>query len=325
MQTALDSGMPIPLSFDDFDTKAPSNVNDIELTESSELIQPQSQDEVTDMSMQILLNKYLRTRVDIICGLTRMNSGMKYEHVLRLSSMINDACKEARKLGQQNSTSMTWTFKHNLTDLFLRRFLLSLHQPFAERARTDPQFHFSRKVRLDAAMALLAPKQDEDFSRLTAGGGGIFKSRIRQSALTVSSELLAEVEEDNNLAQLPATGMRRMLIDVVKDAAEQKAERLRLGETNARLHITLSMIICRAESVSDERSTEVEMAQCAKKSLEQSLSIMQAAAELSPASCCHSELDITSENFIQPEFDPDLDLFDFLDDHGAVVDRFAFI
>lgn len=275
MQAALDSGMPLPLGMDDFDTKAPCNVNDHELSAYGQSAESHPPSHLTDSSIQILLRRYLETRHQIVRYLNKPGMNADYEQILRLSSVISKACREAQRLDSQETILESGIFKYNLTDLFLRRFIPHLHQSFANIARQDPRFHFSRKARLDAAMALLAPKPDPDFSHLIFGGGGIFKSRIKQCALTVGSELLAEVEEDCNFARNPSKSFRGMLIEVAKDAASEALQRLQFGETSVKLHMTLSMVITRAQSTSHQSSIQLEMAQSAKESLQNSLSILK--------------------------------------------------
>ena len=63
VQSSLDSGMPALLSFNDFDTLPPSNIDDNELDETTEVI-PRSKDRAifTQTSLQVLLLQSLRLR-----------------------------------------------------------------------------------------------------------------------------------------------------------------------------------------------------------------------------------------------------------------------
>ncbi|KAF2811584.1 uncharacterized protein BDZ99DRAFT_507974 [Mytilinidion resinicola] len=278
VQASLDSGVPPTLSFDDFDTDPPSNVDDTDIDECTRVLGQRPEITITDTSLQRSLFGCLRPRLDILRRMNGFCSETPYDEILALSSVINSACRECSTRVKRDNEAEGTVFKQNLGDLFIRRFLLALHRPFASRARTNPTFYFSRKTSLDAATALLSPTLDEEFSRLVTLGSGIFKSRIIHASLALTSELLIEAEEPgaSSTTQCLLPNYRKMLVDAVKEARRQLAQRMQFGETNVRLHMKLSIALSQAECTESGASLQQHMAQSAKDSLQMSYAMIQA-------------------------------------------------
>ncbi|CAI4213219.1 unnamed protein product [Parascedosporium putredinis] len=94
VQASLDAAMPPRISFDDFDTRAPRNCNDEDLSESSTAGQEQHpRQEFTETSIQLILYDSLPTRLRILRLLNDLHSELSYPDVLRLSSEITDICR----------------------------------------------------------------------------------------------------------------------------------------------------------------------------------------------------------------------------------------
>lgn len=135
---------------------------------------------------------------------------------------------------------------------------------------------------LDAAMDILSPvPRNAEFAHLVLRGAGIFKNRMIHASLAVALELLMEVEEQrqgpvdhHSLAQEPS-GYRRMLMEALREALHQSAERVRLGETNVKLHMKLSMAIRETEVPAESPSFMQQLAQAGKESLETSYRAIQ--------------------------------------------------
>ena len=308
IQASLDSGTPLAMSYDDFDTESPGNINDEDIDESTNFPPQYLSDTVTDTTLQRLLLKNLRLRMEVIHRINDPNSDFSQGEIQSMTSQLINACHECNTYVQGGNEDEVKIFKHNMVDLFLRRFLLTMHRPLASAADISrPSCYFSRKVCLDSATALLSPLPNADFSHLVLTGGGIFKNRIIHASLALSSELLIDLEE-NGPIQWPSS-YRKMLIDALQEALGQTAERIRLGETNVRLHMKLRIIMCRAQCTDMGITQQQRMMQAAKESLEMSYATMQARLDLL-ATGQHQDI----EDFMSQEFDPqDLD-FSFSQD-----------
>ncbi|KAH0842673.1 hypothetical protein FOPE_07678 [Fonsecaea pedrosoi] len=130
-------------------------------------------------------------------------------------------------------------------------------------------------------MAILIPvPKNPEFARLVLVGAGMFKNRMIHASLAVASELLTDVEEQSPL-EYPTpsrepSAYRKMLTDALQEALRQSTERIRLGETNVKLRMKLSMALRQTEVAAGETSSSMQqLAQAAKESLEFSYAIIQ--------------------------------------------------
>ncbi|KIW93663.1 uncharacterized protein Z519_06268 [Cladophialophora bantiana CBS 173.52] len=223
LQAALDAGALPNFTLQDFDTESPANVNDSDLDDLGRVMRIYPPNTVTNCSLLQALFASLRPRYELARRMNCLSAPMSYEEIERATSDINEACRSYRSLMKGDDTALT--FKQNLLELLLSRGLL--------------------KVSLDAAMAILSPFQNEEFSHLVRVGGGVFKSRLIHASLAVASELLKEIEE--NGVMMEPIGHRKTLVDAVEEALCRTDRRIQLGETNAdvKMHMKLSMVICR--------------------------------------------------------------------------------
>lgn len=268
-QSSLDSAMPPRISVDEFDTEAPSNNSDDEIDESTTTLQSHPRNTYTTTSMQLLLLDSLPTRLRILQLLNGLHSELSYLDVLRLSSEITDACRSCSTFMKKHETSDITPFHRNMLDYLLRRFMIPLHCPFANKARTNPLFHYSLKVSLDTALAIVSPEPDQGFSHLMAIGGGMFREGIRYALSTISAELLTQVEAQRLDGTLHHNSQHRELLkQTVRDLIVLSAERIRQGETNIKSHMFLSMILAQAEAVETGADSELKIAQSGRDSIE---------------------------------------------------------
>ncbi len=313
VQAALDAGVPPTLSLDDFDTEAPSNINDKDIDEQTEAFQEHPEATTTDSSLQRFLYQSLGPRLKVTCrmnGITSALSEMSYNELIALTTSITSTCRGCAPHILRNNSSTITSFHDNLADLLLRRFILHLHRPLAGRARTDPTYYFSRKMSIDSAMAILSPvPKNAEFAHLVLLGAGIFRNRIIHASLAVASELLMEIEAQgqvgfHSLSQEPS-GYRKMLTEALKEALRQSAERIRLGEMNVKLHMKLSMALCQTEVAGENSSSIQQIAESAKKSLETSYSVIQQRATSEGVDIETGGNGGMTEDFNLDDFDPE--------------------
>jgi hypothetical protein len=79
------------------------------------------------------------------------------------------------------------------------------YHPFADRTKTSPHFYFSRKMTLDAAMALLSHPvdPDEEFTHTRLRTGGFFEESNSRASSTIELELI------NQISEYTSTGLSR--------------------------------------------------------------------------------------------------------------------
>lgn len=302
VQASLDSGTPLALSYDDFDTESPGNINDEDIDEHTKILPQYPHEAVTDTSLQSLLLKYLRVRMEVIRRVNGFGSDFLQGEIQSITSQLNNACHGCDGILQAGNENEVNIFKRNMVDLFLRRFLLTVHRPLASAAHIDhPEFYFSRKVCLDSATALLSPPPNADFFHLCLLGGAIFRNRIIHASLALSSELLIDLDENASAQWL--SNYRRMLIDAIQESLRQTAGRIQLGETNVHMHMKLAVVLCRAECPESGIARQQRMMQAAKESLEMSYTTIKARLEAMTTGQ-HQNV----ETFVPQDYDPqDLD------------------
>ncbi|EXJ88085.1 hypothetical protein A1O1_05013 [Capronia coronata CBS 617.96] len=301
VQASLDAWMPPRISFDEFDTEPPSNVNDDEMDESTLEIMPHPRTTFTTTSTQLALLDSLPVRLRIVQLLNGPHSEPSYSGVLAISSELTEALQKCSSLGmmkakdQDQGPSHTMNhdqeampcptpFHRSLLDYLVRRFMIPLHYFFSNQARSNPLFHYSLKLSLDAALALISPEPDPDgtFSRLMATGGGLFREGLRCAITAISLELLAHVGAQQQNGTLHRAPQHRELIKgAVRDLIALSEERIRHGETNVKSHMFLSMSLAQVEAVEAGVDIKLPIARSATESLRFCHEILSARAEAS--------------------------------------------
>ncbi|CAG9983797.1 unnamed protein product [Clonostachys byssicola] len=326
VQAALDAGSLPAISFDDFDTEPPSNCNDEDLHDEIYELEQRPDDTVTDASLQRHILTVLRPRVEIVRCMNSARKEVDYEEVMRLNSVIMDACRRCFTLTKRAVSDGGEVFRRNMGDLLLRRFLIPLHRPWVDRARKTTLFFSSRKQSLDVAMALLSPPRDEGFSHLCMLGGGIFKHRLIHVTLTLLMELLVEIDEhDGSQPPEEPCSYRKMLMTGVEETRRQWEQRVQLCDTSMKLHMKICMILGQAEGAETGIALQQSMAQHGKASLESSYSLLEGSSGLQALDAGPNG---NSGDFLHPgdnleflDFD-DIWRFDDLMAHGTVGHSF---
>lgn len=305
LQAALDAGTTSSISMNDFDTTAPANVNDSELDEIKDDLSEKSDTVLTDASLQRFLLISWPLRFQLLRCMNGIDKELSYDTMLRMGTRLKNICNEVKSVLQPQDDFRK--FKLNLTDYHLRRFLLSLHRPYAIRARKDVQYYYSRKGSTDAAMAMLSPMPDVTFSRLVLVAGGMFKIRLRHLGLALSSELMNDINENGH----SNTAYRNMLIQALRDARHEAHRRIESGDLNVRLFMLLNMVLSQDEHAG-ETDSDLMMAQAAKSALGEAYETIFRGLELAGTQSAATD---TADNF-QELSDihsfSDIDFADFL-------------
>jgi hypothetical protein len=313
IQSSMDAAMPPRISLDEFDTEAPSNVNDEELDDTTTAIQPHPKGICTNTSLQIILYQSLATRLRIAQLLNNLRSELSYVDVLSLSSSMSNAIRASGHFTEANRVSGVTSFHRNLLNYALHRSLIPLHCPFAFQARTNPLYQYSLKSSLDAAMLILSPEPDEPFTCLMSTGGGLFREGIREAGSVISVELLAQTNAQRLHGTLHHhTKPRDALKEYLRDMISLSLQRIQQGETNIKSHTFLSMILAQVEAIEANAPCEVNIARSARDSLQ--LCYDQLQLWFTRVSFASSrDVDLTSVNPYDEEdlfgLDFDMDLF----------------
>ncbi|KIX09369.1 uncharacterized protein Z518_00448 [Rhinocladiella mackenziei CBS 650.93] len=163
-QNSLESGMPLLLQSDDYDTPAPLNFKDDDLRDNSITDPtPEESDDVTESMFQIILSRSFPTVLNIIRRINRPLDAEGYRMVLEYEAQIRDLLQMTGKIYRSSKTKdvafsgdMSWKdFQRMTLEIYLRRALLALHLPFfttADAATLYPTSHWSA---LESSLAII--------------------------------------------------------------------------------------------------------------------------------------------------------------------------
>jgi hypothetical protein len=298
-QSSLDMGMPPMISPNDYDTKAPSNINNEDIKEGVDApFEEKPPTEYTDSSIQIAFTETLRLRLEIIRLLNNLRFDLSYDIVLEMGSELNDACRNHIiffKSALKDGHSIT-PFQIKMADTLVRRFILCLHRPHFSRAKENPQYHFSRKMCLDTSLAIYAPAtepvpgQEDDWTRMTYRCVGFFKSFFLYAMSTIYIELNTQIAEQKHtsaiFAPLISTSTPpsnhafalppqfQIFRDILVSAQETAIARIRNGETNAKGAVFMSCALARVDALVSGTDPEHAVLEAAKNSARETSRIL---------------------------------------------------
>lgn len=289
MQASLDAWMPPRISLDEVDVEPPSNINDSDMDESTVEITPLPRTAFTSTSLQLALHDTLPVRLRIVKLLNSPNFDISYARVITLSSELIDALRKCScqsmttvRDGGQNQNGdkplhpSPTPFHRSILDFLIRRFMIPLHLFFSNQARSNPLFHYSLKLSLDAAFAIITthttPEPESNnaiFPRLMTTGGGLFREGFRNAITAISLELLSHLNTQQQGGTLHrAPQYRDLLKHTVRGLLALSEERIRCGETNVKSYMFLAMILAQVEAVEAGVGMELAIAKSARDSLQ---------------------------------------------------------
>jgi hypothetical protein len=290
IQTSLDSGMPPMISVDDFDCDAPANIDDAQISEDTiEPVTPMPPEVYTQTSAQCALMRSLPIRLKIAHSLNGLRDDLSYEETLRIGAELTNYCRSNSTLfnsfisspsAKQNKPRV---FQVKFLDLLIRRFLICLHSPFANKASQNPAYYFSRKVCLDNSLLLFSylssferstsHGQENDFMPLTIYGRGLFKCTLKVTSGRIILELILELQQDT--APFQTSLPRNDLYQVSQDMIEIARRRIVAGDFNVRAHVLYASAQSQIDAMREGSSVEEAILDTAKRSLKTCYAILK--------------------------------------------------
>ncbi|ESU08960.1 hypothetical protein FGSG_04170 [Fusarium graminearum PH-1] len=275
LQSSYDAGGPPLLSSKHYDTRLPANLNDNELSDEPDAERQPTGDPgaLTDMSVQLALQKSYALRLVIIKHVNEFRSKESYTETLRLNSELTKACRTltetlaALSQAQRHQPRIIFTQFHSaLVQMFTYRCFLSLHQPMVARSNDDPTYYYSRKVSLDSSLKLAQlctlstprygtypPGGSNDpatsLNRLITNGSGLFRVVPTLTLFSVALEFIKKCEEQrDSLGGLPTMGYGE-LRSVLNAAQIWYERRVLAGETNVKGYCFVGASIALADAM----------------------------------------------------------------------------
>ncbi|GFG08324.1 hypothetical protein IFM61392_05307 [Aspergillus lentulus] len=222
LQFSIEVGAVPLIPMDGVDFELPLNVPDESFDQNTET-EPTSKplDDLSHTSIQIFLMESFPVRLEIARMVNCPRREIPYQRLLQLSSRLSAHCRSTQaRLNVGNNKAQSQKFPVRLLNMFMYRYLLALHVPFALKASTDPTLYFSRKVSLEVALSLLdhptGPDED-DYVRAMIIGSGVMSSSLNLAILVVSAELLDMLENEMSALTPISNAMNRQPLRKILD------------------------------------------------------------------------------------------------------------
>ena len=258
IQSEIGTGRCVRLSTDDFDTKAPSNLNDDDLSETSTgPVLPKPAFEFTQSSLQIILAESWQVRHEVVRAINNIRSEPSYDEVLQLNTKLMASYRQSLKVLKADSATRTSDLDvrrstacdRNLYESFFRRFLLSLHRPFAFKARKDPRYYFSRKMVLESSLLVL------------------FREIPSHAGTSLCFEVLCQLEEEQASMTLSQPNpQREQLKAAIQYARDLLERRLEQADFSIKGVVFISMALAHIEAIETGAEPQAAIIEAARTS-----------------------------------------------------------
>jgi len=291
VHSALNSGMPLLITCDNFDCQPPGNFDDVQLVEGfDDHVSSQPLETFTQSSMQIVLMRTIRLRLKIVQSLNVLTPTLTYHEALRLGAELESACRSDCTLIQSYLSEPTadrakpTDFHMKLFNVLTRRFLLALHGPFAAKAKADLSFYFSYKAVTETSLLLLTylpslqrerqSTPENDYSCLMVFVGNTFKHVLWHATANLCMELIDDVTE----GPFPPihSFSRNKFYQAIQDSIETLGRRIRAGDTMVEPYVLFSCSLAQIDATQAGRPVENGITDAAKNSLNFCCRILEA-------------------------------------------------
>lgn len=280
------TAMPPLITMEQFDTEPPANINDADIDQETEHNPiPRDLTTFTQTSVQIILLRSLRIRLEIGILVTNIRSQLSYEEVLQLHADITSAYRNMHALEFTVNNKAFTQFQLNHVEFVLLRPVITLHQPWVIKARTDPRYYFSRKVCLDTCLAITSFPPSGDYSRLLTTGNGVWSEIGILPPFLIGLELVYQLEEEAlkplfGVQSARARATREPLVQVIKDTINSRKERIYAYEANVKDHIFNSMLLGQIEAAENGGDVMKGIVEAAMRSLREFIPILEEKASV---------------------------------------------
>lgn len=280
LHIALYSGVPVAISWDEFDCNPPSNVEDEDLLVESTNLPPSKPISVrTRTSFQITLAQTLQTRLRIAKSTNSVRFSVSYDEVQQLSETLTTALAETPAELQANasadehsgSPNQGLIFRRSLYLFLVYRCLLALHRPFflSLAENHNEQYVVSRRLCVQASLAVLSQLKlsshnvqnmsidhsTSNYPYLLRLRGGIFRDDIFHAAASLCFELRLQAKENNkpslpaldSIDQNPSYYQRIVLFQNVENALKYFEFKVRTEKRTCKAYMLLRMLLASAK------------------------------------------------------------------------------
>ncbi|KAK7936073.1 hypothetical protein PG985_001568 [Apiospora marii] len=318
---SLDTSLPLLITPDDYNCGPPSNLNDAELgPDSMDLPKAHPAGELTDSSVQILLQKSLARRLYIVRKINSVQTPPSYEETIALGKQLTLHCRDVASFyhSRTSSNDEADEFHRKFLDSYLRRYILFLHRPYALQAAKEPRYHLARKTCLECCQIIASHSVElnlphavtDEFCLMAVRGSGLFKGPLSQDVIVhLSLEVITQLEEERDL-RMPNEGSidtdsvaadplvqmsrngRQPLLGTLRHTLGQLRQIVALGQPSCKRYLLLSAAMAHIEELEMDSSNPLpaamsQLTRCLKDCSEMlrlaAPDVSQPSTELDPA------------------------------------------
>ncbi|KAJ3570112.1 hypothetical protein NPX13_g5842 [Xylaria arbuscula] len=276
LKTSSDSGGFPTVSPETSDTKAPADLDDIDLMNDDERNPNANGERFTDMSIALALRESFRERLAIYQMLNATPFRGTYDDTIQLHRRFMTSFKRLMKRLKNYPPSgrQPTTYQCRLVEILARRCLMSLHLPYLGAGIKEPAFSFSRKEVVDSAIKsyhLLFPSlatnpdssrplinsgddlevlstEGDDLARFAVCASGFWRLIASQSSMIVILELQTTLQDEDSIG--PPTP-RPDLLNILRHSLPLYLSRIQAGETNVKGYLFAAALAGHVQGLMD--------------------------------------------------------------------------
>ncbi|KAL7275270.1 hypothetical protein RUND412_001798 [Rhizina undulata] len=159
---SIEIGLPSMIRLDECDSPEPLNLHDDEISEHVTVLPPErGRNELTGVSYMIAKASMAKSYARIVASSNKVGPRPPYDQILKMDSELRELFAATPQFlrirpTEECKTDPAWLIiqRYNL-DLLFRKALVTLHRPYAAKAKTNPKYRNSRQQCVEAATILL--------------------------------------------------------------------------------------------------------------------------------------------------------------------------
>jgi len=277
LKSSIDSGGYPMIALDMSDTRAPADVDDVDLMDDDTAVDDGDEDRFTDMTVALLMRDSFRERLAIYQMLNATPFKGTYDDTIRLHRRFMAAFTTltSKLKGYPSSRRRPTAFQCRSVEVMARRCLMNLHLPYLGPGFREPAFAFSRAqvteasakiyylifpaAAHDPAGPLLPPEgpseilstEGDDLARFALCGAGFWRLLATQPSMVAALELQMVAQEDQGLG--PPL-FRPDLLNILRHSLPYYLSRIEAGETNVKGYLFITALAGHVQAAMDGRT-----------------------------------------------------------------------
>lgn len=279
LQYTIDQASAPPMGPLIYDTKTPPNYNDADLSIDMESLPSEIADGIhTDSSVQRALLASFPLRLRITNILQDFTAPQDHATAIELSQEVRAAFSNISSFFDKLSPSdkavlQVSQFQRDFIGALLQRQIIILHRPFVLQARNDMRFSISRKLCMDAALAVVQYGKDmdlerdkmNDICRMFVTVTGPLKGPLSLYFIsTIVLEIFTQLEDQDTMTNEILCLTQQPVLDILQHICDQSLPLMKIGRPSLKRYGLLSTMLIQIRAMqkgTDPREALLEWVQ----------------------------------------------------------------